>query len=124
METSPIKLAVKIAEWCGRNNILDVISTVEHTHLGWSFEDHFVETWNNPEIGKYIQDFDFIKEVNGITDSQSKKMVGLIAEGELNYAIHYRHNERLLARFTRWLAKQGWKLVPAGNCYSMVVPAE
>lgn len=122
--------AEKLARWCQKKQILDCCfyDTATDISYGWG-SDFSDPKWiekprsiivkENRKFGNCCGDYKECIEC-GMIDI-SKHHIGMTTEGELNHAIHYGTDEKLLKSFNKFLANNGYELYTLGNCYNLII---
>lgn len=117
-------MPIKILNWCIKAGICDVCTYdngKETLDRRWE-----VEFRTDKVIS--LDGLDFCKcfrEGRAVVDNLTKQLgaatvIGMTAEGALNYALHYGTNYALRDRFTKFLDRYGYKWHCISNCYYLV----
>lgn len=117
----------KILNWCIKAGVCDVC-TYDN---GQDFLDRRWEVESRTDKIISFDGLEFCKcfmEGREVVDILTKQLgattvIGMTAEGALNYALHYRDyatNPTLRDRFTKFLDRYGYKWHCISNCYYLV----
>jgi len=125
--TSREPMPIKILNWCIKAGICDV-STYDN---GNGFLDRRWDIESRTDKVIRLDGFEFCKcltEGREVVDNLTKQLgattvIGMVAEGALNYALHYSTNQTLRNRFTKFLDRYGYKWHCISNCYYLVYKA-
>ena len=117
-------MPIKILKWCIKAGVCDVCT---YDNAKESLDRRWEVEFRTDKVVS-LDGLDFCKcftDGREVVDSLTKQLgattvIGMTAEGALNYALHYGTDYKLRDRFTKFLDRYGYKWHCISNCYYLV----